>query len=109
MGRTPPLNKKSVSGGAGLTFPNVKKRRRGKHNTKLSVFFFFTWKVGSPKGWGPEGVGARRVGGPKGGGPKFSCFFSPHRKIRSFLLSRGSSHGILVVFEAPGDSVHVWA
>ena len=43
--------------------------------------------------------------------PKFRAFFhSPAAKFVLFFSFRGSSRGILVVFEAPGRSnVHVWA
>ena len=47
---------------------------------------------GGPEGWGPEPRkgGARRVGDPK-----FRAFFSLPPEISFFLLSLGSSRGIL--------------
>ena len=57
---------------------------------------------GGPKGGGPEGWGARRVGGPKGGGPEISVFFPLPPQNAFFLLSGGSSRGILVVFVKAG-------
>ena len=59
---------------------------------------------------GPRRVGPRRVGGPKGGGPKFRAFFFPLPPLFSHFFSLWvSSRGILVLFEAPGNSnVQVW-
>ena len=56
------------------------------------------------EGWGPEGWGAQN----------FALFFpSPAGKFVLFFTLWGSSRGILVVFEAPGEApgrtnVHVW-
>ena len=58
------------------------------------------------KGGGPELWRPRRVGGPKGGGVQNFAFFfpSPAGKFVLFFPLWGSSHGILVVFEAPERS-----
>ena len=60
--------------------------------------------VGGRKGWGPEGAGGGRGGASKGRGPEgwgASRFFvSLPPEISFFLLSGGSSRGILV---APGN------
>ena len=68
----------------------------------FSVCVELSWVGGEGWGferWGPEGVGT-----------KISRFFFSLPPEISFLLSLGSSRGILVVFEAPGRSnVHVWS
>ena len=70
---------------------------------------------GKPRKGGARRVGPRRVGPRRVGGPKFRAFFSFSHShfhsfflsgclLMSFLLSLGSSRGILVVFWSVGTS-----
>ena len=87
----------------------------------LELLVFFKASQGpnpvGPEGGAPEG-GAPEGGGPKGGGPegwepeisRFFFFPSPAKKFVLFFPLWVSSRGIVVVFEASGDSnVHVWS
>ena len=64
-------------------------------------------KGGGPEGWGPEG------GGPKGGRgerPKIPVFSLSRPKFHLFLLSLGSSRGIVVSVQGHTPlKVCVWA